>query len=170
MPLFLAVDEDDVGLDAAVCRQYHAVVPHALGRLDSFGEVDFAVGDRCPLSGRRAIDGYGSRQALQRILEQEVKGVDYSPNVALTRSRIPFPRAGFRYLIVDSRSLCPIHACIGAKVDASLKVHCGEGRSEFMKPEVIRIQLRALRDRLTKIQQLRPMPTGRVVARGEHKF
>ena len=32
-------------------------------------------------------------------------------NVALTFSRIPFPRAGFRYRMVDSKSLCPSHDC-----------------------------------------------------------
>jgi hypothetical protein len=46
VPLFAPIYENDIGFDATVCRQDDAAIPHALGCLDSFGEIDFAVGYR----------------------------------------------------------------------------------------------------------------------------
>ena len=43
MPFRLAVDQHSVGLYAAIGGQHNSAIPHSLRRLDSFGEIDFAV-------------------------------------------------------------------------------------------------------------------------------
>ena len=47
MSFLLAVDEDEIGLNAAICRQSDRAVAQPLTGLDSFGEVYvFALGVR----------------------------------------------------------------------------------------------------------------------------
>jgi hypothetical protein len=41
MPLGVAVDSDQVGLDPSIRRQDDGAIPHALADLDAFGEVCF---------------------------------------------------------------------------------------------------------------------------------
>src|ERR1700690_3834533 len=46
VPLFLAIHDNNVGLHAPIGREHNATIPPPMRGLDSFGEVDFAVGHR----------------------------------------------------------------------------------------------------------------------------
>jgi hypothetical protein len=42
MPLWLAIYQDNIGADSAICSQNNGAIPHSARGLDTFGEVNFA--------------------------------------------------------------------------------------------------------------------------------